>query len=136
MKISNVSYYTPTLEPRKEKSAAASQDELIPAPAEKTAEIGESNQEIKSARELPADPSLMDLQPFGVHNDFSAKFRRAELAVEGTIYRLAKLQSALRDSKGDSEGVTALPGNNNLQQTADELAALAHIESVKFRKGN
>jgi hypothetical protein len=136
MKISEIKHYAPALELRKAKPAGGSQDEAISTLVEKTTETGKSNREAKSATELPADPSLMDLQPFGVHNDFSAQYRRAELAVEGTIYRLAKMQSALQDSAGDSEGATALPGNIHLQQTADKLATLAHIESVKFRKGS
>jgi hypothetical protein len=136
MKISEIKHYTPALELRKAKPAGGSQDEVVRPPAEKVAETGESNRETKSAPELPSDPSLTDLQPFGVRNDFSAQYRRAELALEGTIYRLAKMQSALQDSAGDSEGVTALPGNIHLQQTADKLSMLAHIESVKFRKGD
>jgi hypothetical protein len=134
MRISGINYSSPAQELNQAKRAKESQGEAVHGPVEKPTDPGDSKKEIKSAPELPADPALMDLQPLRVHNDFSAKYRRAELAVEGTIYRLAKLQSALLDGAQDSEGSVALPENTHLQQTADRMAMLAHIESVKFKK--
>jgi hypothetical protein len=136
MRISEIRHTTPALELKKAKPAGGSQEEVVRAPVEKSPSGGDSNRQIKNAPELPADPALLDLQPLGVRSDFSAKYRRAEIAIEGTIYRLTRFQSALQEPGGDSDGVAALPDNIHLQQTADRLAMLAHIESVKYRKGN
>lgn len=136
MKISAVKDYAAALELRKEEPAGGSQNAVICAPAEETTETGEPDQAIKSATEPAAVPPLMDFQLSGVRNDFSSKYRRAELALEGTIYRLTQTQSALLNSSEEPGELVALPGNSNLQQTADHLAALAHAESVKFKKGN
>jgi hypothetical protein len=136
MKISAIEHCAPILGPTKAKPAGRSQDEAARIPAVETREAGEPSGEIKNAEEPAAALPIADFQPSGVHNDFSAKYRRAELALEGTIYRLAKQQLALQDSGEDAGGVTDLPSNANLQQTADQLAMLAHIESVSFRNGD
>jgi hypothetical protein len=134
MRISEIKHTTPALELKKASPTGGSQGEVGQAPVERSPGNDDSNREIRNAPELPADPALMDLQPLRVHNDFSAKYRRAELALEGTIYRLAKLQSALLEGAQDCEGSIALPENTHLQQTADRMAMLAHIESVRFKK--
>jgi hypothetical protein len=136
MKIPEIRQNIPTLERKRAEPAGGSKTEVPRLPANDTEEIDKPGPTTKSAMEPAAVPPLIDFQPSGVRNDFSAKYRRAEMAIEGTIYRLAQMQLALQDPGGDSEGVIAAPGNNLLQHSADELAALAHIESVKFRKGD
>lgn len=137
MKISEIKGYVPASELRTAKPAGGSQQgEVTPLSAERTLETAESEREVKEAREPSAMPPLMDFQLDGVRNDFSGKYRRAALALEGTIYRLEQSQLALVNSSDDAEGAIALPENSNLQQTANGLAMLAHFESVKFKTGS
>lgn len=136
MKISESKHYAPALELRAAKPAAGAQDPPAPVLADKTDGTGESDRETKGAPEPMAAPPLMDFQLAGVRNDFSSKYHRAALALEGSIYRLAQSQSALLNSSEEPGELIALPENSNLQQTADGLAMLAHLESVKFKEGD
>lgn len=135
MKIQEVSHPIPGTAPREARRAGVSQGMENLAPAEESVGPAGFRSEIKAATEPIAAAPLLDFPPQGVRNDFSGKYRRAQLAVEGAIYRLKQSQLALQTEGGESEGVTSLPENCNLQQTADEFAMLAHIESVRFRRG-
>jgi len=122
--------------------------------SEESGKIDASAPEVKSGTELEALTSLVKIGLAGVQNDFSEDYRQAELAVEGTISRLEKLQLALQDPNGSlknveaaigdlstgaeelQQNVVSLPENHFLRQTADELAVLAHVESVKFQRGD
>lgn len=133
MKISEIKDSDPAMGLRSAKPARGSQEEVTRVPAEGRVETGEPDGTSNNAAEPAATPPLLDFQPSGVRNDFSSKYRRAALALEGAIYRVEQSQVVLLSSGEASDGVIALPENSNLQQTADGLAMLAHIESVKFR---
>lgn len=110
--------------------------------------------EAEPGTELDALSSVMPFQLTPALNDFSDEYQKAELAVEGAIYRMEKLQVALQDPAGGlknveaaiddltagaeelQQSVASLPENHQLRQMADELAVLAHVESVKYRRGD
>jgi hypothetical protein len=154
MKISEIKESKSGMELRSTKPAEESADMFARLLAEESGKIGESTGATKSCAELAAVPPLVDIKLSGVQNDFSDKYHQAALAIEGTIDRLEKLQSALQDPKGGLKNIAAavdnlsigagelqqsvatLPANHLLRQMADELNVLAHVEEVKFKRGD
>jgi hypothetical protein len=132
-------------------SASAEFNRLL---AEETGKLSETAGAVGGGTQLGALSSVMPFQLAPVLNDFSDDYQQAELAVEGAIYRIESLQSALQNpgaglrSVGAAiDGLTAgvgelqqkvacLPENHLLRQMADELAVMAHVESVKYRRGD
>lgn len=122
--------------------------------AEEAGKIGGTTGETNRGAELEALSAVVPFQLESVLNDFSDEYQEAELAVEGAIERMEKLQMALQDPSGSLKSVAAavdeltagaeelhqsvasLPENHQLRQIADELAVLAHVESVKYRRGD
>jgi hypothetical protein len=132
-------------------SASAEFNRLL---TEETGKLAEAAGPIGGVAQLGALTSVTPFQLAPVLNDFSDYYQQAELAVEGAIYRMESLQSALQNpgtglkSVGAAvddltaevgelqQKVACLPENHLLRQMADELAVLAHVESVKYRRGD
>lgn len=154
MKISEINQGNPGCEPRKTKPSDGASSEFTRFLAEESEKMGETISEVRNGMEPVALPSAMDFRPAAVRSDFSEEYRKAELAVEGTINQLEKLQLALEDPKeglravaasiGDlsasaeelQERTTGLPADHPLRPMADELSVLAHVEAIKFRRGD
>jgi len=154
MKISEIKQCNLGSEPKKTKPTDTPPGEFTRLLEEESEKMGETVREVRSGMEPVALPSVMDFRPAAVQRHFSEEYRKAELAVEGTINRLEKLQLALQDSKGGlktvaasigdlsasagelQESVTGLPADHPLRQMADELSVLAHVESIKHRRGD
>jgi hypothetical protein len=154
MRIPEIRQGNSGLEVKTEKPGDGSPNEFSRLLSEESGKIDASATEVKSGTELEALTSLVKIGLAGVQNDFSEDYRKTELAVEGTISRLEKLQLALQEPKeglkkveaaiGDlstgaeelQQNVVSLPENHPLRQMADELAVLAHVESVKYRRGD
>jgi hypothetical protein len=154
MKISEINQCNPGSEPRKTKPPDGASSEFTRLLAEETERMGQTISEVRSGIEPLAIPSVIDFRPAALQSEFSEEYRRAELAVEGTINQLEKLQLALEDPKegletvaasiGDlsasagalQERATVLPADHPLRQMADELSVLAHVESIKYRRGD
>ena len=154
MKILEINQCNPGSELKRTKPADRSPGEFTRLLTEESEKMGETIREVRSGMEPVALPSVMDFRSAGVGRDFSEEYRRAELGVERTINRLADLQSALQDPKGGlkavdaaigdlsasagemQESVAGLPENHLLRQIADELSILAHVESIKYRRGD
>jgi len=154
MKISEIKQCDASLELRKEKLSKESSCAFDRLLAEESEKIGEASGALRGGTELGALLSTARFSLSPVQNDFSNEYQQAELAVEGAIYRLEQLQAALQDSSGglknvasaigdlcaSAEGlqqsVASLPETHLLRQMADELAVMAHVESVKYRRGD
>ena len=154
MKITEIKQCNTGLELQKAKPADGSPSEFNRLLAEESGKVGEAAKAVEGGTELGALPPLVRFQLSPVQNDFSDEYQKAELAVEGAIYRLEQLQMALQDSHGGlknvasaigdlctgAEGlqksVASLPESHFLRQMADELSVMAHVESVKYRRGD
>jgi hypothetical protein len=154
MKISEITQCKVGQELQKAKAAEDAPTEFNRLLAEEAAKTEGTTGETNRGTPLAALASVTPFHLGPVLNDFSDDYRKAELAVEGTINRMEKLQSALQDSTGSlkqvqaavtelvagaedlQQSVVALPENHQLRQMADELTVLAHVESVKYRRGD
>lgn len=154
MKISEIKQATIDQELQKAKPTEDAPAEFGRLLAEEAGKITGTAGALNSGTELEALSSVVPFQLTPVLNDFSNEYNQAELAVEGAISRMEQLQLALQDPTGGlkqvaaavddltagaeevQESVASLPENHQLRQMADELAVLAHVESVKFRRGD
>jgi hypothetical protein len=154
MKISEINQCNPGCEPRKTKSSDGAASEFTRLLAEESEKVGETVSEVRSGMEPVALPSVLNFQPGAVQGNFSGEHREVELAVEGTINQLEKLQLALENPQEGlktvaasiddlsasaeklQERATSLSADDPLRQMADELSVLVHVESIKYRRGD
>jgi hypothetical protein len=154
MKITEIKQCNSGLELQKAKLADGSPSEFNRLLAEESGKVGEAARAVDGGTELGALSPLARFHLSPVQNDFSDQYQKAELAVEGAIYRLEQLQMALQDPQGGlknvasaigdlctgaeglQQSVASLPEGHFLRQMADELAVMAHVESVKYRRGD
>lgn len=155
MKITDIKQCNTGLELQKAKAAEGSPSEFNRLLAEESEKIGgEATKAIDGSLELEVLPPVVDFSLSPVQNDFSGVYQQAELAVEGAIYRLEQLQMALQapggglknvgaaiddlstGAEGLQQTVASLPETHLLRQLADELSVMAHVESVKYRRGD
>lgn len=156
MKISEITQGTIGQQEQKTKAT-----ETVPTEFDRLL-IEEAGKIMAETAQVQAEPgtelgALSSVVPFQLHpmlNDFSDEYQQAELAVEGALQRMERLQLALQDPTGTlrsvgaavddlragaeelQQSVASLPENHQLRQMADELAVLAHVESVKYRRGD
>ena len=154
MKITEIKQCNNGLELQKAKAAERSPSEFNRLLAAESEKIGGTSKAVEGGTELAGLPPVMGFSLSPVQNDFSDTYQQAELAVEGAIYRLEQLQMALQAPSGGlknvgaaiddlcvgAEGlqqtVASLPETHLLRQLADELSVMAHVESVKYRRGD
>jgi hypothetical protein len=154
MKISEIKHCGTDSELKKTKQAEGTPGEFTRLLAEESEKMGETVGGVGSGMQPVSIASVGDYLPLGVGRGYSDEYHRAEFGVEGTINRLEKLQLALQDSKGGlksvesaigdlavgagelQESVASLPEKHLLRQMADELSILAHVESIKYRRGD
>jgi hypothetical protein len=154
MKISEIKSCIAGSELKKAKPAEGSPGEFSRLLAEESGKTGEAIGGVGSGMEPVALPSAGSFLPAGLGKDFSGGYLKVDRDLEGCINRLEKLQLALQNPKGDlksieaaindlnvsavglQESVADLPEKHLLRRMADELSILAHVESIKYRRGD
>lgn len=154
MKINEIKQCSIGQELPKTKAAEGGPGEFNRVLAEESEKMGDAAKSVEGGAELDALLPVMRFSLAAVRNDFSDVYQQAELAVEGAIYRLEQLQMALQHpggglrnvgvaiddlcsgAEGLQQSVASLPHTHLLRQMADELSVLAHVETVKYRRGD
>jgi hypothetical protein len=154
MKISQIKPCSTDSDLKKTKQIEETPGDFTRLLAEESEKMFKTTESLGGGMQPVSLPSVGNYLPLGVERGFSDEYHRVALDVEGTINRLETLQFALQDPKGGmksvkaaigdlaasagelQESVTGLPETHPLRRIAEELSILAHVESIKYKRGD